>query len=250
VTELEKRFAVRYYQWAKGEFRREVESGFPLLSTLRNSVSLTIPEFIATLPDDEQWRFALALLRRGAHRLGAELCDEPLSAKEQRLLDSYYERTKVNSFVGTLSRVGPSTKEDEIRAAVERGTMKWQRSDKRFRELVRQKTSNTLGRPVSEDTQGPNGAVSFATAVGGWTVHTVISLSGANAPLRYTQVVASPHEPGFNRHVSFLSWLGIAGDTAWDLLTADVAEEAVETLVILCRRFLREAPAWLPSLIR
>jgi hypothetical protein len=33
MTELEKQFAVDYYRWAKGEFQREVEAGFPLVSS-------------------------------------------------------------------------------------------------------------------------------------------------------------------------------------------------------------------------
>lgn len=87
MTELEKQFAINYYQWAKADFRREFDEGFPILSRLPCSASLNVPEFVATLPDDEQWRFALALLRRGRHRQGAELCGEFLSEKEHELLD-------------------------------------------------------------------------------------------------------------------------------------------------------------------
>ena len=81
--------------------------------------------------------------------------------------------------------------------------------------------------------------------IGDWTVHTMIGFS-TKFPLRYSHVLLVPSAPGFNPHISFLSSLGITGDTYWDLLTTDVAEEAIETLVMLCQRFLSEAPQWLP----
>lgn len=247
MIEIEKQFAVSYFQWAKGEFRREFDKGFPLLSTLRCSASLTIPEFISALPDDEQWRFALALLRRGVHRDAAELCGESLSDGERELLDRYNHRTKIEHFAGTFSRIGPSKKEIEIKAGIESGKLVPQRSNKTFREAVMNKVSPSLGIPKIEKYAGANVMMTITSPIGDWTVLTLIGFS-PKVPLRYSQVLSVPSVPGFNSHVSFLGSLGIIGDTMWDLLTTDAADEAIEQLVTLCTRFLSDAPKWLPRL--
>ena len=246
MTELEKSFGVGYYQWAKEVFRGEFNNGFPLLSKLRCSASLPIPEFISTLPDDEQWRFALALLRRGVHREAAELCGEPLSEGERELLDRYHHRTKVEHFIGTFWRIGPSKKETDIKAGLENGKLIPQKSTKSFRDAVLKRISQSLGTAKIEQS-GANAMITFTTPIADWTVQTLIGFS-TKVPLRYSHVLSVRSVPGFNPHVSLLGSLGIIGDTMWDLLTTDVADEAIGELVTLCTRFLSEAPKWLPRI--
>lgn len=246
MTELEKQFAINYYQWAKADFRREFDEGFPILSRLPCSASLNVPEFVATLPDDEQWRFALALLRRGRHRQGAELCGEFLSEKEHELLDRFHHRVKIENFIGTFLRTGPSRKEIEIKAGVENGSLKFQKSNKVFREAVHKRISQTLGTPDKIERQGSNAVIVRTKIIGSWTVWTYIGFS-TKIPLRYEHVLSLTLAPDFTPRISFLGWLGIIGDTMWDLLTTDAADEAIETLVNLCQRFFSEAPKWLPQ---
>jgi hypothetical protein len=247
MTELEKQLSINYYQWAKSEFRREFDEGFPLLSTLRCRASLTVHEFISTLPDDEQWRFALALLRRGVHREAAKLCGEPLSDMERELLDRYEHRTKKEYFYGTFWSIGPSEKETKIAAAIEKRKLLAQRSNKLFRGAVLRRVTEILGAPNTVEAQGANAAIILTTTIGDWTVWTNIGCS-TKIPLSYSHTLINARDPELKRYPSFLAWLGIMGNTTWDLLTTDVADEAIETLVMLCQRFLSEAPQWLPRL--
>ncbi len=245
MTDLQKQFVVSYYQWAKDQFRREFDEGFPILSKLRCSTSLTVREFISTLPDDQQWRFALALLRRGRHYEAAELCGEPLSHEERELLHSYHQRIKTAHFAGTFGRSGPSTKEKEIREAIQNGTLEIQTPTAAFRKAILERLSQGLGAPRKVEQRGANGIILLATEIGAWTVWTHVGFS-SKVPLRYSQVLSTDFLPGFNPEVSFLACLGIVGDTMWDLLTTEAANEAIDQLVALCAKFLSDAPQWLP----
>jgi hypothetical protein len=246
MTELEKQFSINYYERAKDEFRREFDEDFPVLSTLPSEASLSAHEFLSSLPEDEQWRFALALLRRGVHREAAALCGEPFSQADQEFLDRYQHRTKIDHLIGTFWSVGPSKTEMEVKAAIESGRLVPQRSNKAFRQTVLKKVSESLGLPKTEEHGGANATTTLTSTINGWTVQTLISFS-TKIPLRYSHVLSAPSVPGFNPYVSFLACLGIAGDTTWDLLTTDATPKALETLITLCRRFLSDAPEWLPA---
>ena len=63
--------------------------------------------------------------------------------------------------------------------------------------------------------------------------------------MRYTQYLTNTR--GLSQETSFHRWMGIMGDTFWDLITTDVASEAIEQLVSLCSRFISEGPHLLPE---
>src|SRR5439155_18790290 len=57
-------FAVRYYHWAREEFRSEVEHGFPSLKRLNTRPSRTCLQLMRQLTPENQVRFAAALVKR------------------------------------------------------------------------------------------------------------------------------------------------------------------------------------------
>ncbi len=63
--------------------------------------------------------------------------------------------------------------------------------------------------------------------------------------MRYTQYLTGRRD--MSLETSFLRWMGIMGDTYWDLITTDVTHEAIEQLVSLCSKFISEGPLLLPK---
>lgn len=243
---LEQRFSSGYYDWAKSDFRQELVRGLPVLSKLRSSYSLPISAFLSTLPTDQQWTFALGLLKRGIHAEGARLCGESLSYAEKDLLTKYKNRAITKNSIFAFPQIHLSQSEAEITTAIEAGTLVLQKPTKVFQNAVWKRVSKSLGVPQKVERQGSNAVIVLNSSIEHWTVWTHISFS-IKVPLRYTHILTSSMLPKFTQHLSFLAWLGIAGDTAWDILTTDAADDAIETLIELCQRFLRTAPEWLPK---
>jgi hypothetical protein len=71
-------FAVRYYRWAREDFRREIGQGFPLLGSIKGTAALRLLAAMESLGPDEQVRFADALVKR-FHPRATELLNEPLT---------------------------------------------------------------------------------------------------------------------------------------------------------------------------
>lgn len=234
--ELNKRFAVNYYQWAKAEFQREINHEYPLLSTLRCSASLKIYEFMLTLPVDDRRKLALALSKRG-NQEAALLCDEPFSDYEKELLHAYSRHNVMEyPIIGSVYYCGPSKRAQEIEEAIKSKQLSAQHSNKTFRAAVLKRVSETLGGTPSIDQFG---IITHVAEANDWKIITSVALEG-KFPMRYTQFLTT--SSGLYQETSFLRWMGIMGDTLWDLVTTDVTEDAIEQLVALCARFLSEGP--------
>jgi hypothetical protein len=240
MTELEKQFAVNYYQWARGDSQREVEEDFPLLSTLRCSFSLRVYEFMLTLPADRRRMFALARVKH-SNPEAANLCGEPITRAERDLLQSYHSKSVLEyPIVGVIRYGGPSRREQEISEAIKRRELRAQHSNRIFRGSVFARVKEVLGGTPEIDQFE---TIKHVTQADDWKITTSIALKG-KFPMRYTQYLTSKR--GFSQETSFLRWMGIMGDTFWDLITTDVTGEAIEQLISLCARFISEGPQLLP----
>ena len=240
MTELEKDFAVNYYQWAKHEYQREIEEGFPLLSRLRCTFSLRTYEFMVALPEDQQHVFALARTKH-SNPEAAELCGERITAAEQELLASYRQRSAIEyPVVGVIRYGGPCKSERDIIEAIDRKELSAQHSNKVFRAAVLARVTEALGRVEIDQFE----TIKHVAGGDDWRITTSISLKG-KFPLRYTQYLTGRRN--LSLETSFLRWMGIMGDTYWDLITTDVTEEAIGQLVSLCKKFISEGPLLLPN---
>ena len=241
MTELERQFAVNYYRWAKVEFQREVEGGFSLLSQLRCGSSLSVYEFMLTLPADQRRMFALARTKH-SNPEAAEICGEPITEAERELLQSYHHRSQIEyPIIGAVRYGGTSKREREIREAISKKGLRAQHANKVFRAAVLARVTEVLG-GVPEIDQFAT--IKHVTQAEDWKITTSIALKG-KFPMRYTQYLTSRR--GLSQETSFHRWMGVMGDTFWDLITTDVTDEAIEQLVTLCARFISEGPRLLPK---
>jgi hypothetical protein len=241
MTELEKQFAVNYYQWAKREFQGEVEGDFPILSQLRCSFSLRVYEFMLALPADRRRMFALARVKH-SNPDAAELSAEPITEAERDLLQSYHNRSEVAyPIIGAIPYGGSSKIEREIEEAISKKELRAQHSNKVFRSAVLARVRAVLG-GVPEVDQFET--IKHVVQAEDWKITTSIALKG-KFPMRYTQCLTSRR--GLSLETSYHRWMGIMGDTLWDLITTDVTSNAIEQLVTLCARFISEGPRLLPN---
>jgi len=244
MTELEKQFAVNYYRWAQREFQREVENDFPLLSRLRCRFSLRVYEFMLSLPPDQRRIFALARVKH-SNPEATEVCGELITETEREMLRAYQNKSVVEyPAVGAVHYGGPSKREQEIEGAIRKKELRAQHSNKAFRATVLARVTQGLrGTPEVDQLEG----IKHVAQADDWTITTSIGLKG-KFPMRYTQYLKA--REGLSLETSFHRWMGIMGDTYWDLLTTDATEEATEQLVSLCARFISEGPRLLPEVLR
>jgi hypothetical protein len=241
MTKFEEQFAVNYYEWAKRKFQREVEDDFPTLARFRCTFSLRTYEFMSNLPAVQQRMYALARSKQ-SNPDAAEICGEPMTETERALLGRYHNRSVIKyPIIGAVPSGGPSKRELEIREAITKKELRAQHSNKVFRAAVLARVKEVLGGTPEIDQFE---TIKHVAKGDDWKITTSIALKG-RFPLRYTQSLTSKR--GLSQETSFSRWLGITGDTFWDLITTDVTGEAIEQLVTLCSRFISEGPHLLPE---
>jgi len=93
-NEAQAEFAVRYYRWAREEFRSEVEHRFPLLTKLNTRTSKACLHLMGRLAVNDQLNFAAALVKR-FHKQAVQLAGESLSSEETNMIHSHPIRGKI-----------------------------------------------------------------------------------------------------------------------------------------------------------
>lgn len=228
-------FAVRYYQWAMEDFRREMREGFPLLRKIKGSASLRLVTLMQSLGQDEQILLSSGLVKR-FHRRATNLLKEPLTAQEDSLCQGY-----VASIITPIPAKGEI--ERRIRAGIARRVNR-----SRLAALCKKDLQPILGNP--SDVWGPRECW-YETPIDGWNVCTNVHTYGGNFyQLNYHHRI---HPSGsvyeLENGISVLAWLGITSMTNWDLLTDQDMSQAARTLALVCSHFIQAVPSLLKGIV-
>src|SRR5262245_58016569 len=220
-------FALRFYQWARDDFRREIREGLQFIASIKGSAALRFIEIWNTLSTREQSILARALLK-WAHQEAVEHLGDYRSAEEDELLQRYL----------TLAREDCQI-EREIwkRRFAGQGPVK-KINRRRFASLTKEKLKPILGE--SFQIMGRND-VQFSRTIGSWTVNTRVIVG--QPPYYHHRIVAVDHVFLWEQPIDILSWLGIPMGLTWNLiLDDDDAVGAAISMATVCAHFMRAVP--------
>jgi hypothetical protein len=182
-------FEIRYYRWGLDQALRDSREGFPRLRLVNGAVATANYRYLAGLGDDEREALIRAMAKR-FHPRAVELEGESMLQAEERLLD---RKDTAIWTMGNLSRpIG-------TRGARAGGIRKGIRA-----------VSARIGERLEESKSSER----FEQRSAGWSVRTVVVYSSNPS---YIQFVLGANEKYLRDGISILSWLGVAGQSAWDL---------------------------------
>jgi hypothetical protein len=227
-------FAVRYYEWSLERVGEELRDRFPLLSKVRNPHSFKLLELVQRLSPAEQEHLLVALVKRFHVRAG-DLGKFVISPAEQELIDLYLNTGYVKQSNGKIAML-PFASERERRIREELDLNAAKRPDRKaIKKLVTRNLTNGLGAP----TRNRGGTVEFESSIPNWTITTDIDFAHTWGPMiSYSHVIIPEGDLPLQPSIHICGWMGLAGQTTWDLYTADDTEEVADSIVMLISWFL------------
>jgi hypothetical protein len=213
---------MRFFRWSLRDWEREIDAGYPWLGTQASHLKIVLREYLAGLPRDRALAFGHSLARR-AHREALARLGENLEgdaenlARHRALTDAamlrpYRERPK---------GIPP-------------------------RELAKALKSHfgvRFGEPDPASRKGLDWR--YLKRHGDWIVRTAFDASGRPQHLLYEHSIVHADGRKALERASLLSWLGISGQTGWDIEGVSDLPRLCGLLDEICGHFLAAAPAWL-----
>ena len=229
LNEAREIFCIRYFRWALADFEREIQQGYPLIASIKGRAAYRALSLLESLPGEESQRLANALVKR-FHKRALERVGEHLSGEDVRLIELW--RNAIDA---------PSHYERE--AGLSAGGEQAPRfQPKVYASLIKDRLKSELASPF-EPLSGTTGR--FQHQVGPWRVVTIV---GYGSQPFYAQDIIATKSVRLQSTVSVLCWLGIMGQTEWDLPQAGQEEEVARAVTMLVLHFTEAAPVLLDGL--
>jgi hypothetical protein len=211
--EAQRAFGERYYRWALADARREVAEGFRFVRSVKGVIAQRFLAYVELLSPIERVELMSAMVRR-FHRQAGHAADEPLTDREHAMLDRKD---------GEMLRPRSPGHEPAMRAS--RGSNKRRLASGVHERLVQ------IPRLVNTGAVGER----YEIRIGSWSVFTSLSYG---RPPYYCHYIRDDSSRSLLEWGSLFSWLGIAGQTTWDLAQAGDAKETAEAMASVCNHFL------------
>jgi len=229
-TEESHKFELAYYRWALDQWSQEVESELPLLRAVNSYRARFLVQMLEPLPQERQIQIG-RLLGMSCHIQAARELEPPLQPEERELI----ERINADSWKmydreawTRLARKMPNPAVWPLLKKEARGPIEEVLGTKRER----------LGR----------NSWYYRTPVGRWSIGTEIAFGSGGCDMHCAHDI-DPIGAGGARlayELGVMSCLGVSGNK-WDCLSEEDVPNAVAGLVLVSRRFIESAPAFLPK---
>lgn len=233
-------FAVRYYLWAKEEFRLEIGQDFSLLRRIPAVAAMTCLKLMDRMSASERHFFGATMVKR--FHEGSRLLGESTSTTS--LGDNDEEQEIVKLYRATLM----ATARDAISAREYKNAPPRVKSSK-----LKGRLKVVLG-PIlgeAEPAQRESPVWYYSTKIYGLTVRTCIDATAGDYSIHYYHSIGTFNTPthvALYEHISILSWLGLISSTSLDPISESQLEPTVQVLADACQRFLDVAPKLLKGL--
>lgn len=215
----------RFYRWSLRDWEREIDAGYPWLGTQRSQIEVELREYMSGLPREQALSFGISLARR-AHRfvlahMGENLDGDAANLARHRaltdaaMLRPYRERPK-----------GIPPRE--------------------MAKALKTHFGDRFGEPDPSSRKGLEWR--YLKRHGEWTIRTAFDGGGRPRHLLYEHSIVHADGRKALERVSLLSWLGISGQTGWDIEGASDLPRLCGLLDEICGHFLAAVPAWLRGL--
>lgn len=224
LTEAQDEFAIRYYLWAREDFRLEIERNFPLLKQLDIQSSKKCLRLMDDLSLNDKLAFSVALLK-GSHKRAVAILGETPNSDENEMVNKYIN----------LPLFEDAIYEDEPSCYL---SPKLNR--RFFIKRLKARLATIFGDRFEQ--RGKN-EWRYTSETASLRTHTYIDVGGRFHNLCYSHAIVFEGYYTLVEHTSVLSWLGLISQTYWRQLDDTKVENAVNSLVQACSRFLNAAPA-------
>lgn len=225
-SEAQAEFAIRYYQWAREEFRREVEQGFPVLKRLKTRPSSLCLYWMAKLTPENQLKFADGLAKR-FRKDALQITGETLDDWQVGMIKRYTE--------SGVSLPDPRYDRPEISSVA----LKFQR--KNMWEMVKRHLAPVLkGKPENRG----GGTWRYSSSIGKLRLDTHLDFGGRSRLVEYSHNIVFSGYYLLIQFASVESWLGLAGGTSWSSRDIEQSEheQTAQLIAELCAHFLQATP--------
>lgn len=219
-------WAVRYYEWSLQQAREEFEAGFPLLALVQGRIAFAMIEYANLLDARDRMQLATALVKRlNTRALAIE--GKSLNSAESNLLEDFLNRDKRADPRGPSGvPLFASKKQQHLTEKIDSGVVS--RGD---RTAVRKLVTRELGSVIGSSVSKPSGAVKYEIPTPGWRMKTTIDYGGSHGQITYAHVIVPSDGRPLFPPIHLCGWLGIAGQTSWDLYTSEQEEEVAAGIV-------------------
>ena len=195
-------------------------------------------EMIEPLNKRERTDLVAALVRR-FHPGTLAPPSESFAVKERELLNRYLEYDHAEILPGIHARLPIWRDDQEKRLLTPQDPFRMAKVDrKKLKTAVVARLTPICGGNVGS--YGGN-SFFFATSIGAWRVQTEIGTGSRLYHLRYRHRVMASSGHMIVCDLTLLRWLGIAGETYWQLSGDSEIGEAADSLADICAHFLNNA---------
>jgi hypothetical protein len=230
-------FLVKLYRWARADFQREIDEGFPLLRGIDGRTTYGLLGLMESLPAAERLAFVSFLLRR-FHQRAAEVLGERETGDERRFQEMFS-----NTFQ-TINHL----EQQRLEQARGLGPL----LEGKERDAIIKRVREELHEPhYVWPRSGPWKGMSFEVEKGAFRIVTRL-YTRMSVSLCYDHAVQNKGMEGYNQNMAFYcdrlsvySWLGVSGQTMWMGLRAGDVERVASHVVRLSRHFIEGVGALL-----
>jgi len=225
-SEPGERWSAHYYRWSVKRTIEEFENDFPYLSRVLWRNSFKLIEYARSLEPARRLRLAHALAKR-FNPLALGIVGEVIEREEQGLIEQFLEYR--------------SAKEIFVTEQIESG-----RAQKGSRHSVKKMVGPILTEILGIPLIVPSGVCKYESQISGCRVRTTIDYGGSYGQITYAHSIIPGGRQPLQPPIHICGWMGIAGQTSWDLYTLEQEAEAADGLVAVISQFVKN---WAPDLI-
>ena len=227
LNDVQKRFSINYYSWAKEVLQGEMEADFPLLKTIPSC--RPVIKYFRQLSDQQQL-VAISVFSKRGHAEAVSLLGEVTTDEEATLLRSYLE------FMNRATVQAGDEDSKQMTCVFDRD---------KFTRTLDLEVSPILGTLIEK---GGRSYRRYARNLGVASVETIMDTGGRIHQLQYEHKLLIS-EGLIRDNISLLSCLGIiAGPTYWKHLNGDTSGAVIEAFKEICSAFINAVPTLLNNL--
>jgi hypothetical protein len=229
-------FEERFYHWALQDWRCEIRKDFPRLRSMNDSQSDIALKIFQSLKKEEQWLMAKALVKWRRQSLLRQW-NEEFTERDKHFVQLFLHLSEKERW-REASRIQPG----EFMLKADQKKLK----RKKLRQCIIRVLSSVLGDDYED--WGNWEEWRYRTDVGPWMIMTYIDVGGQFHQLCYHHSIIVSEHVRLIEFVSFLSWLGISGQTMWQDLHDTDAEPTAKILARIIKHFMDAVPKLLEGL--
>jgi hypothetical protein len=230
IKKAQSAFAINLYKWANACLCEEMKGQFSLLRQFRDAGAESFLTILDGLPSGEQHALTSVLLRY-RHAFAAEELNEPVTAHEKVIIESYKDKVRE-----VMTSEWAASGDGNDSGAV---------PTRRIRQVLSKHIGDRFGQQVRSDTPG---IIRVERRFADMLIVTCFSTGGQFHKLAYWHQVERRDGLRVAEFISILGLFGVNGMTGWQKVPEKDIAQVLSALDSACLLFQSSVPALLSGL--